>query len=275
VKTLKKLLLNILILLAIGCTIENSDKAEKQPTQVELQTSYGNIVIQLYDKTPLHKENFLKLVNDGAYDSLLFHRVIEGFVVQGGDPDSKYAAPQDTVGRGGLDYRIPAEFDTTIFHKRGAVGTARNNNPERESNAMQFYIVQAGPVADSIIDKSEERINECLATYYTLHAPQHKVWLDSLNYAMDNEDWPAYRRVNDTISVTAKTFTDFDRYNIPEQHREVYRTLGGTPMLDQNYTVFAEVISGMNVVDSIAAVTTNPLDRPIEDVRILTARVIE
>jgi len=223
----------------------------------------------------LHKENFLKLVNDGAYDSLLFHRVIEGFVVQGGDPDSKYAAPQDTVGRGGLDYRIPAEFDTTIFHKRGAVGTARNNNPERESNAMQFYIVQAGPVADSIIDKSEERINECLATYYTLHAPQHKVWLDSLNYAMDNEDWPAYRRVNDTISVTAKTFTDFDRYNIPEQHREVYRTLGGTPMLDQNYTVFAEVISGMNVVDSIAAVTTNPLDRPIEDVRILTARVIE
>ena len=223
----------------------------------------------------MHKENFLKLVNDGAYDSLLFHRVIEGFVVQGGDPDSKYAAPQDTVGRGGLDYRIPAEFDTTIFHKRGAVGTARNNNPERESNAMQFYIVQAGPVADSIIDKSEERINECLATYYTLHAPQHKVWLDSLNYAMDNEDWPAYRRVNDTISVTAKTFTDFDRYNIPEQHREVYRTLGGTPMLDQNYTVFAEVISGMNVVDSIAAVTTNPLDRPIEDVRILTARVIE
>lgn len=242
---------------------------------VELQTNYGNITIELYEETPLHKANFHKLVEEGAYDSLLFHRVIEGFVVQGGDPESKYATPADTVGRGGLEYRVPAEFHPNVFHKRGAVGTARNNNPERESNAMQFYIVQAGPVPDSIIDKSEGRINEWLANHYTLHAPENKVWLDSLNMAMANENWQATRVITDTIAKLSENFADFEPYKIPDEHRTVYRTIGGTPMLDQNYTVFAEVVSGMEVVDSIAAVRTNPLDRPIEDVRILTARVLE
>lgn len=272
---MKTNLILIVAILFFACTPEKSAKEAPRPSQVELATSYGKIVIELYDKTPLHKANFEKLVSEGAYDSLLFHRVIEGFVIQGGDPESKYANSEDTVGRGGLDYRIPAEFDTTIFHKRGAVGTARNNNPARESNAMQFYIVQAGPVADSIIDKSEERINNWLSVYYTLHAPEHGVWLDSLNIALANDDWQTSRRLNDTIASMAKTFTDFERYQIPPAHREVYRNLGGTPQLDQNYTVFAEVISGMEVVDSIAAVSTNDLDRPLEEVRILSARIID
>jgi cyclophilin family peptidyl-prolyl cis-trans isomerase len=140
---------------------------------------------------------------------------------------------------------------------------------------MQFYIVQAGPVPDSIIDKSEGRINEWLANHYTLHAPENKVWLDSLNMAMANENWQATRVITDTIAKLSENFADFEPYKIPDEHRTVYRTIGGTPMLDQNYTVFAEVVSGMEVVDSIAAVRTNPLDRPVEDVRILTARVLE
>lgn len=265
----------LLAIFVIACSTPKKKDVEIKPTQVELETNYGKIMLALSDKTPLHKANFLKLVEEGLYDSLLFHRVIDGFVIQGGDPDSKYASPTDTLGSGGLDYRVPAEFDPTLYHKRGAVGTARNNNPERESSSTQFYIVQAGPVADSIIDKHEERINKWLATYYVLHAPENKLWLDSLTKAMDTENWRAVRSVNDTINVLAETFTDFEPYIIPEEHREVYRTLGGTPMLDQNYTVFAEVISGMDVVDSIAATQTNSMDRPLQDVRILKARVID
>lgn len=272
---MKYLFLATAFFVLVGCQSEKSTGETDQPTQVELQTNFGKIVIQLYDETPLHKANFIKLVGEGAYDSLLFHRVIEGFVVQGGDPDSKYASPEDTVGRGGLDYRVPAEFDPSIYHKRGAVGTARNNNPERESNAMQFYIVQAGPVADSIINQSEERINQWLSVYHTLHAPENKVWLDSINWSMENEEWQTYRRISDTVATISESFIDFDPYKIPEEHREVYRTMGGTPMLDQNYTVFAEVISGMDVVDSIAAVSTNDLDRPIDEVRIISAKIIE
>ena len=236
---MKYLFLATAFFVLVGCQSEKSTGETDQPTQVELQTNFGKIVIQLYDETPLHKANFIKLVGEGAYDSLLFHRVIEGFVVQGGDPDSKYASP------------------------------------ERESNAMQFYIVQAGPVADSIINQSEERINQWLSVYHTLHAPENKVWLDSINWSMENEEWQTYRRISDTVATISESFIDFDPYKIPEEHREVYRTMGGTPMLDQNYTVFAEVISGMDVVDSIAAVSTNDLDRPIDEVRIISAKIIE
>ena len=259
----------------ISCSVKESENNElPQPTQVILTTNMGEVTLELSNKTPKHRDNFISLVEEGAFDSLLFHRVIEGFVIQGGDPNSKYASATDTLGNGGRDYKVPAEFDSTLFHKRGALGAARNGNPDRASSAMQFYIVQAStPIADSVFDIAEGRINGWLKSHYHINAPENQVWYDSLKNVMEAENWEAYALLNDTLKVLAENFEDFDQYSIPEAHREVYRSIGGVPHLDQNYTVFGEVTTGMSVVDSIAASTTNDLDRPLQDVRIISARI--
>ena len=195
---------------------------------VLLQTNYGDIVIRLSDSTPLHRDNFLKLVKMGYYDSVLFHRVIKNFMIQGGDPDSKHAKPGEPLGNGGPAYAIPAEFRATLFHKKGVIAAARDNNPEKASSGSQFYIVQGKIFTDAGLDSVE--------TY----------------------------RLNGR--------------KIPADQREVYKTVGGTPHLDQNYTVFGEVVKGLDVVDKIASVSTSKgqdRDRPIEDVRIIKAKLIK
>ena len=197
-------------------------------SDVLLQTTLGDIVVRLSDSTPLHRDNFLKLAKTGYYDSVLFHRVIQNFMIQAGDPNSKLAAPGQPLGAGGPGYRIPAEFRTTLFHKRGVIAAARDNNPEKASSGSQFYIVQGKVFTDAGLDSVE-------------------------------------------------TFRLNGRKIRPDQ-REAYKTVGGTPHLDQNYTVFGEVISGMDVVDKIAAVQTSKgadHDRPIEDVRILKTKLID
>jgi len=195
---------------------------------VLLQTNYGDIIVRLSDSTPLHRDNFLKLVKTHYYDSVLFHRVIKNFMIQGGDPNSKHARPGESLGEGGPDYTIPAEFRTTLFHKKGVIAAARDNNPEKASSGSQFYIVQGKIFTDSGLDSVE--------TY----------------------------RLNGR--------------KIPADQREVYKTLGGTPHLDQNYTVFGEVVKGLDVVDKIAAVQTSKgedRDRPLEDVRIIKTKLIK
>jgi len=195
---------------------------------VLLQTSYGDIVIRLSDSTPLHRDNFLKLVKAHYYDSVLFHRVIRNFMIQGGDPNSKHAKPGEPLGEGGPDYTIPAEFRTTLFHKKGVIAAARDNNPEKASSGSQFYIVQGKVFTDAGLDSVE--------TY----------------------------RLNGR--------------KIPTEQREVYKTIGGTPHLDQNYTVFGQVVKGLDVVDKIAAAPTSKgedRDRPLEDVRIIKAKLIK
>ncbi|MEQ9465866.1 MAG: peptidylprolyl isomerase [Ekhidna sp.] len=265
----------LLLISVISCTSPKEKQEEAtQPVQVELVTSKGTIVLELSDRTPKHRDNFIQLVKENAYDSLLFHRVIEGFMVQAGDPESKYAHDSAALGDGDRDYKIPAEFDTTLFHKRGALGAARDGNSERASSAMQFYIVQRGALTDSLIDRGESRINGWLAENYVLNAPENELLKNEMEKAMENQEWETYSQLNDSLKSLAKSF-EFDHYTIPEEHREVYRSLGGTPHLDQNYTVFGEVISGMEVVDSIAAVQVNELDRPVENVRIISARIIE
>lgn len=187
-------------------------------TVVVIKTNYGDIKIKLYDETPLHTENFIKLVEQGFYDSLLFHRVINGFMIQGGDPNSRNAAPQVMLGSGDVGYTIPNEFDSTVAHKRGALAAARGNDPNKATSGCQFYIVQAGPKGDAELNAME--------------------------------------------SQSGKKF--------PAEHREIYKTVGGTPHLWlMEFTVFGEVIEGMDVVDKIAAVQTNRAlgDRPVEDVR--------
>ncbi len=190
-------------------------------TIVEITTDFGIMHVMLYDSTPLHKANFLKLVREGFYDSLLFHRVIQGFMIQGGDPASKNAEPGQMLGNGSAPgERIPAEFRPYYVHKKGALAAARDNNPERASSNCQFYIVQGKSYTDIDLNKME-----CTA-----------------------------RSTNPAFTYTP-------------QQRANYRQQGGTPFLDQNYTVFGEVIKGLEVIDKIAAVSKGASDRPTEDVR--------
>lgn len=223
------LLLSGLLLVLTGMAQPDSvvTKKDRKKRDVLLQTSMGDIVIRLSDSTPLHRDNFLKLVKTHYYDSVLFHRVIKNFMIQGGDPDSKTAPAGKPLGNGGPSYRVPAEFRTTLFHKKGVIAAARDNNPEKASSGSQFYLTQGKVFTDAGLDSVE--------TY----------------------------RIN---------------RKIPIEQREVYKTLGGVPHLDQNYTVFGEVIKGIDVIDKIAAVATSKgadRDRPIENVVILKAKLIK
>lgn len=242
---------------------------------IEIVTSHGAIVIQLYNETPLHRDNFMKLVKENTYDGLLFHRVIDDFVIQAGDPESKDAKPNAALGDGDVGYTIDAEFRPNIFHKRGTIGAARDGNPERASSGIQFYIVQRGMQNDSLLEVAEKRINRMLARHYAYKDADYSSLVDSLEKAQEEENRKMIRKLNAQLDTIAKTYTNFERYSIPENHRQVYKTIGGIPHLDQNYTIFGEVVQGMDVVDAIAKVKTNERDRPLEDVRIVSARILE
>lgn len=197
-----------------------------------METTLGKIELKLYDQTPQHRDNFLSLVNEGAYDSLLFHRVIKDFMIQGGDPDSKNAPKGQLLGDGDRPYTVPAEFrlEDGIFHRRGVLAAAREGddvNPEQRSSAMQFYIVWGRVFDDERLDYIQQRMDE---------------------------------------------FTG-GKVKYTEEMRKAYKTVGGTPHLDGMYTVFGEVVSGLDVVDAIQQVATDDNDRPLEDVRILKAYV--
>lgn len=206
-------------LLLIVCTMVFMSAYAQKPTHhyVSIKTGYGDCLLKLYNETPLHKENFIKLVSEGYYEDLLFHRVIKSFMIQGGDPDSRYAAETQALGNGGPDYRIPAEIQDTLIHKKGVIGAARDNNPEKESSGSQFYLVQGLVFTPAGLDSLEE-----------------------------------FR---------------FGGKKLSPLQREAYTTVGGTPHLDGNYTVFGELIKGLEVVDSIAAEETDARDRPKKDVR--------
>ncbi len=197
-----------------------------QTTKVLIETSKGNITAILYDGTPLHRDNFIKLAEAGFYDGLLFHRVINSFMIQGGDPDSKDAPAGKILGNGGPGYTIPAEINPQYFHKKGVLAAARTGdqgNPQRRSSGSQFYIVQGKTYTDMQMDSMEKQMN----TKFT------------------------------------------------NEQRDTYANVGGVPHLDAQYTVFGEVIEGLNVVDIIAGVETGANDRPVEDVKIIRISVIK
>lgn len=203
-------------------------KKKDRKRDVALVTTEGTIVLRLYDSTPLHRDNFLRLVKSHYYDSVLFHRVIQNFMIQAGDPNSKRAIAHQPLGNGGPGYTIPAEFRTTLFHKKGVLAAARDNNPEKRSSASQFYIVQGRTFTDKELDSVE------------------------------------------IVRLGGRKL-------LPEQ-REYYKTIGGTPQLDQNYTVFGEVVKGLDVVDKIAATPTSKeqdRDRPLQDIRIIKAKLVK
>jgi peptidyl-prolyl cis-trans isomerase B (cyclophilin B) len=201
-------------LLAFSLT-ENPKEDKPKEIQLEIYTNYGVMTVKLYNETPLHRDNFVKLATEGFYDSLLFHRVIQGFMIQAGDPNSKNAPAGKMLGTGGPGYTVPAEFNANLIHKKGALAAARMGdhvNPQKASSGSQFYIVQGRPTAVG--------------------------------------------------------------QNYSDEQREIYKTRGGTPFLDGQYTVFGEVIKGQEVIDAIASVPTQPGDRPVNDVIITKIKVL-
>ncbi len=242
-----------------------------------INTKFGSIKIRLFNQTPLHRDNFLKLTSDGFYDSLLFHRVIQGFMIQGGDPDSKTAKPGQLLGDGeikGADW-IPAEFNKDIFHKRGMLAAARetdDKNPEKKSSSCQFYITQGrGALSDKDIKLYEYRINKKMRTAIK----------DSMMKLPENTElakkYELFKKekMNDSLIIIEKTIDKIIEpiyektlhYTFSAEQIKVYKAIGGTPHLDDNYTVYGEVISGMDVVDKIADVGTDKNDRPDFDIR--------
>ena len=296
-KTVIKLILSCVLVTVFGCDKEIEEGVMKSDLNkdVEMVTDLGTIILRLSDDTPIHRNNFIKLVNQKFYDSLLFHRVVENFVIQAGNPTSK---PSKTYSGGGdpeLNYTIEAEITPNLFHKRGALAAARSggiSNPDLLSSGLQFYIVQRGTYNDSTLKIQEERVNEQLAYKSVINSQKIRAVID--NYLKLSKELRQKDEENLTKEDTLKIETlreQINLYNIdsladievekmkkyvyPDAHREVYKTIGGTPHLDQNYTVFGEVIEGMDVVDSIAKVETGNGGKPINDVQIISARMIK
>lgn len=227
---MRKITLTALMILSVHMMFAQTKVAAKPVKKapiskeklVEIKTDLGTIVVKLYDSTPLHRDNFIKLVKQGFYDSLLFHRVIDGFMIQGGDPTSKNADSAAMLGNGEAPGdMIPAEFKNNLIHKKGALAMARTDNPEKASSNCQFYIVQGKPCSDTLLNQVECSIRQGGNILFS--------------------------------------------YN--DAQRKIYKTIGGTPFLDQNYTVFGEVVKGLDVIDKIASVPRDQNDRPLKDIR--------
>lgn len=241
---------------------------------VEIKTSMGDILVELYNDTPLHRDNFLKLVGEGFYDGVLFHRVIDEFMVQTGDPKSKGAAAGKELGEGDPGYTIEAEIQyPRHFHKYGSLAAARTGdevNPERRSSGSQFYIVTGQKQSAGRIDMMERRnFENRLQEHFRTLSMQHNDEIKRLRLAHDSVGLENLRQ--DLIRQTEEAVKPEP---LPEEIRETYIEAGGTPHLDGAYTVFGEVVKGMDVVEKIQKVETDRSDRPLEDVRIISAKVV-
>ncbi|HEY5748933.1 MAG TPA: peptidylprolyl isomerase [Chryseolinea sp.] len=252
----------ILLVIVSGC-------AQKKDYVVTIKTRYGNMVAILYDETPLHKANFIKLAKEHYYDSTLFHRVIQGFMIQGGDPDSKKATPGQRLGQGGPGYTVNAEFNPKFFHERGALSAARlsdDQNPSKASSGSQFYVVQGTKMTEGELRTDFEKMNNMLAQFF--QNPANRGAYDSLAAAFQAQDMKLLqaRMVELRPRVEKELNVNLSKEISPERLK-VYTTVGGTPALDGGYTVFGKVIQGLDVLDKIAAVTRDQAERPTEDIR--------
>lgn len=256
---------------------ENNNKGESPflKETVVISTTYGDIHLKLYKDTPLHSNNFIKLVKDGYYDSTLFHRVIEGFMIQGGDPDSKGAPAGKELGNGGPGYDLPAEIMPNHMHVRGALAAAREGddvNPDRVSSGSQFYIVQGKKFNDEELNMAEKKqysLTKQRIFVNIMNRPENLALRNEFFTADAKADSARFKFLLDTLNgMLDKEYALMTPFKISPERREIYKTIGGAPHLDGSYTIFGEVISGMDVVDKIAAVKKDDKDRPLEDISI-------
>lgn len=256
----------------------SSQRKEVMGTKVKIETTKGDIIVKLYDETPNHRDNFIKLVKEGTYEGTLFHRVIKDFMIQAGDPDSKGAPKGQMLGSGDVGYTVPAEFVyPQLFHKKGALAAARqgdNVNPEKASSGCQFYIVTGRVFNDSTLQAMEEQKtqNKFTSVFNSL-AQKH---MKEIYQLRRNNDQEGLMNLQDSIfGETQKLLADEPAFKFTEEQRQAYTTVGGTPHLDGEYTVFGEVIEGLDVVDEIQQVATNASDRPDEDIVIKKVSIVE
>ena len=254
-----------------------STQKELEP-KVRLETTYGDIVLQLYAETPLHRDNFMKLVDDGFYDGVLFHRVIADFMIQAGDPKSKDARPGQALGTGDVGYTVPAEFVyPQRYHKRGALAAARQGdqvNPQKASSGCQFYIVEGRTFTDNELDMMERNMMRRVESNL-FHAKARERQADIKRYRMERNQ-EKLSSLNDSILAEVhEALKDSSLYKFTAQQREDYKTIGGTPHLDGEYTVFGEVIEGLEVVKKISETETGNMDRPKEDIKIIRAKRVK
>lgn len=273
------ILLIILACSAVACKSgQKKDGNMEKETVLKIETSMGDIKVKLYNETPKHRDNFIKLAKDGTYNGTLFHRVIKDFMVQAGDPESKNAPKGKMLGSGDVGYTVPAEFVyPKYFHKKGALSAARQGdevNPKKESSGCQFYIVTGKVFNDSTLLNMEQQKNQNNVTEaFNALAQKHMKEIYKMRKANDQDGLYA---LQDTlfIQAEAEAAKQPDFHFTPEQIK-AYTTIGGTPHLDGEYTVFGEVVEGMDIVDKIQQVKTDRSDRPEEDVKIINVSVIE
>lgn len=252
-------------------------KERKEPQRVEITTDCGRMVVELFNETPLHRDNFIKLVKSGHYDSLLFHRVIKGFMIQGGDPGSKYADSSAVLGGGDVGYKIPAEIQASeLFHRRGALAAARDNNPLKESSGCQFYIVQGQKFTREQLNgmMNQHNLTRKQQIFYQIY--QTDTLQAALSALKNSPDKSAPRKYLESLQPLIqeyynKTGGDFT-YSLKQV--ETYESEGGAPHLDGEYTVFGQLVEGFDVLDKIANTTTGANDRPAQNIR-MHMRLIE
>ncbi len=237
--------------------------------KVKISTSLGDIVVRLYDETPLHRDNFLKLAASGFYDGTLFHRVIPNFMIQGGDPESKGAPAGKRLGSGDVEYTIPAEIKSSLIHRRGALCAARlgdEANPEKRSSGCQFYIVWGEVYPEGRIDSlARQSEMQALNRTFSELVRQHR---DEILELRRNRDHAGLSDLQSRLEAEANAIViEKGLGKLSEERRKVYTTVGGTPFLDGEYTVFGEVESGLDTVEKIQSCATDSADRPVEDVK--------
>ncbi|MES2395231.1 MAG: peptidylprolyl isomerase [Bacteroidota bacterium] len=270
-KKLFNALFFIILTFLISTSFKFPFRANSEEIKLMIVTDFGTIKLKLYNETPVHRDNFVKLIKAHYFDSLMFHRVIQNFMIQGGDPDSKNAPPLIELGNGGPGYNLPAEFNSRLFHKKGVLAAARDSdleNPSQASSASQFYIVQGRVYNDSLLNIQAKRITKLKLFNTVVNRDENKLLLKRYQAFVKTQQEDSMKVLNDIITKQVEAELPGTKlYTFTDEQIKTYTTIGGTPHLDQSYTVFGEVYEGIEVIDSIAKQTVGKFNRPVSDIR--------